>query len=740
MISLKRFFTAVQSGWITKTYKPYAVFHWSISPTLRYSTSVQMNSLFNDHVLKLSNVNGIRDVLDFIIDTRENSENQFHKHSLNSQLFIQLMRKSQYEKDFNAAITIYNLMIIFHLKPPAEVFEILLDFCVSEGSSWDSTSQIYNRFLFMGHKPTISIFNSLMALYSSSGNLSEVMRLFEEMKRNNIQPNTEIYNTLIRGCIGRTSIETLKNMYCQMLKMDIYPNTQTFSLLIDASTPLGSDYGDQWYNIMQGIPSPLLDVPVPTNPLIPDSTCNESLFNSICKYQSATQSYEYLKIFAKKGGLTQSMYLSYFQRFEFTNNPTMCITLSKEMISLDMFDSRAGEVLVPYFFRVRLKSYAESLISMMIHRQIPVTSIVYHSLIQQRLKNRSIVAALGAFRDLINSQLVPQLETLNILMDYIVTLRPSTAKRPRTHKNDVYLNTLQFFHLHSHPKLRNYNFVVEFLFQTYIKYESELMSVYSESFFHKVANYYKQQNMEKEFKDVETEMMARGMMPTFNSLENLIKAMISKYGFTRKLMLKVNDYVLNYRPKQHTPKKDLQYPQILSTSGFLDSNILTRTSNSETSTFSRQSLEIKLYGLMIHHYCLQLELQNQSNESGGFANVKILDYTEQNIHPSFRTERGIFQVWNCIRNIQDFQSNNARESIPASKLHSILYPQDKQTNGSEPSLTFSQFTKSNIKSSDQVDISTNMKVKVDPIFLNMIIRYCELNQFWRLRSKILSTR
>ncbi|KAJ9642469.1 hypothetical protein H2199_004850 [Coniosporium tulheliwenetii] len=91
--------------------------------------------------------------------------------------------------------------------PFLETCTTVLRFSIKQENGYQANTQIVSRFLEMGVKLSIHHYSSLMFNAVEAGDFSTVLRIFDLLQENNVEPNSFIYWALLKGCMAQSNSE-----------------------------------------------------------------------------------------------------------------------------------------------------------------------------------------------------------------------------------------------------------------------------------------------------------------------------------------------------------------------------------------------------------------------------------------------------------------------------------------------------------------------------------------------------
>lgn len=91
--------------------------------------------------------------------------------------------------------------------PFLETCTTILRFSIKQENGYQANTQIVSRFLEMGVKLSVHHYSSLMFNAVEAGDFSTVLRIFDLLQENNVEPNSFIYWALLKGCMAQSNSE-----------------------------------------------------------------------------------------------------------------------------------------------------------------------------------------------------------------------------------------------------------------------------------------------------------------------------------------------------------------------------------------------------------------------------------------------------------------------------------------------------------------------------------------------------
>ena len=98
---------------------------------------------------------------------------------------------------FRSCLEIINLMKRYNIEPDTITMNTMIDIAVASGNL-DAAEKMIS---VLDYPPGVEGYTSLIAGYSSKGDISNAFRIFEIMDRNNIEANSFTLSALMNGCI-----------------------------------------------------------------------------------------------------------------------------------------------------------------------------------------------------------------------------------------------------------------------------------------------------------------------------------------------------------------------------------------------------------------------------------------------------------------------------------------------------------------------------------------------------------
>ena len=111
------------------------------------------------------------------------------------------------------------------------LFNSVLDILVSFGEM-HKAEEIFTQMKENHIQPTLVTYSTMIKGYGQIHNFKQALNVYNEMRSNNLQPNDVIYGCLLNSCIKGNKSEFIDVLYNNMLKDNIQPNSVIISTMI----------------------------------------------------------------------------------------------------------------------------------------------------------------------------------------------------------------------------------------------------------------------------------------------------------------------------------------------------------------------------------------------------------------------------------------------------------------------------------------------------------------------------
>lgn len=166
----------------------------------------------------------------------------------------------------------------------------LISFC-----EWSSNVQfalrVFTSMEAQGIQPNTSIFNALLTLYLSTGDIVTAWSLFEIMDRKDeSKPDFSTYSAFISAFSRLGDAHSMVSWYFATKKAGFSPTTQTYEYLITGLTKLGKfEDADQFFNEMLSVE------------ILPNLSILEAKIEGLCRRKDVGGVREFLKFITNRG-------------------------------------------------------------------------------------------------------------------------------------------------------------------------------------------------------------------------------------------------------------------------------------------------------------------------------------------------------------------------------------------------------------------------------------------------------
>jgi len=118
------------------------------------------------------------------------------------------------------------------LQPDEILFNCLIDACV-KFNNLGRAEDAYKQMLYLGVIPSPVTFGILIKVYGNNGMLEKAFNIFETcIKKRGVIPNDVTYGCLMDACIKSNNISALIKVYEQMKRDNVKLNTILYTTLI----------------------------------------------------------------------------------------------------------------------------------------------------------------------------------------------------------------------------------------------------------------------------------------------------------------------------------------------------------------------------------------------------------------------------------------------------------------------------------------------------------------------------